>query len=113
LGRLRGSVRREPAHIFSWQPASTNPILGCITMMKLSPDAAPSRRKKKSPLHNHATKLRRIDDLSPEIIEQFLDEYLVAAGVGNLEKPLPLPLGRRQNRYVDGSADASHRRLSK
>jgi hypothetical protein len=42
-------------------------------------------------------------------LEQYLDEYLAAAGIGDEEKT---PLGRRQNRQVNRPANASDRCLS-
>jgi hypothetical protein len=39
----------------------------------------------KSPLRHHATKLRRIDDLSPEIIGEEVDAFLAAAVTGRTD----------------------------
>jgi hypothetical protein len=44
-------------------------------------------------------------------LEQFLDEYLDAAGITDRDKT-PLPLGGGQNRTIDGPTDAPRRRLS-
>ena len=42
-------------------------------------------------------------------LEQFLDEYLDAAGIRGRRQDPPLPLGARPNRDPDGPADASDR----
>jgi len=38
-------------------------------------------------------------------LEAFLDEYLSAAGIHNAGMSPPLPLGRRQNRHADRTAN--------
>ena len=77
--------------------------IGAVVAMKVE-DYYPADKRWWVRLHEKGGKRHEMP--AHHKLEHFLDEYLDAAGIRDARQDPPLPLGRRQDRSIDGQRNA-------